>query len=132
MRLTRGVLQHVTALADAVIEVAGRHGVHSEFTRECPGVWVGRAKLAAFGVHVHHRVAIHGVALNVATALDHYDVIVPCGMRGSRPTSLVEQTGTGIEVASVVQPFAESFGRAIGRSIVFEGAFGDCIPDPRS
>ena len=52
----------------------------ARFDRARPGVWAGEAKLAAVGVHVHRRVAIHGLALNVTTALDAFDLIVPCGL----------------------------------------------------
>eukprot|EP00793_Prasinoderma_coloniale_P004323 PRCOL_00000083-RA len=53
------------------------------------GVWVGDAKVAACGVRVRRWVAFHGVALNVAPDMRHFEDIVPCGI-GDRPVCSVE------------------------------------------
>ncbi|HZS35643.1 MAG TPA: lipoyl(octanoyl) transferase LipB [Polyangia bacterium] len=117
MRLERGVVAHVEAMAAACIDVAASLGVRARFRRECPGVWVGDDKLAAFGVHVHRRVAAHGVALNVSTALDAFDLIVPCGLKNTRATSLAALTGRALAPADLAPPFADAFARAAGRAI---------------
>jgi lipoate-protein ligase B len=119
VRLSRGVVAHVEAMAEAAIAVARAHGVEARFRRDCPGVWVGDDKLAAFGVHVHRRVAIHGVALNVSTALDAFDLIVPCGLRGTRATSLGALTGRALEPEPLARAFAEAFARAAGRELAW-------------
>jgi len=51
----------------------------------------GRAydqKIASFGVAVKRHVALHGIGLNVTTNLDHFDLIVPCGLEGTQMTSV--------------------------------------------
>lgn len=88
VHLRQGVVGHVAAIARALIEVLARLGIDATFRREAPGLWVDGAKICAFGVHVRHRVAIHGFALNVAGSLDGFDLIVPCGMPGGRVTSV--------------------------------------------
>ena len=40
------------------------------------------------GVRVRKWVSIHGLALNVATNLEHFGLIVPCGLAGRGVTSL--------------------------------------------
>jgi lipoyl(octanoyl) transferase len=117
MRLQHGVLKHIEALAEAVVAVAAAHGVEARFRRDCPGVWVGERKLAAFGVHVHRRVAIHGVAMNVAPDLRAFDLIVPCGLQNTAATSLAAETGKSVQVTDTLGLFVEAFGRAIGRPI---------------
>ena len=56
------------------------------------GVWVntsqGEAKIAALGVRIQKWVTSHGIALNVAPDLSHYNGIVPCGIRAFGVTSL--------------------------------------------
>ena len=56
------------------------------------GIWVeadgGEAKIAAIGVRVRRWVTFHGVSLNVAPDLAHYDGIVACGVREHGVTSL--------------------------------------------
>ncbi len=133
MRLATGVVAHVQAMAEAAIAVAAAHGVQAAFRRDCPGVWCAdRTKLAAFGVHVHRRVAIHGVALNVSTALDAFELIVPCGLAGTRATSLSAEAGRPIALVETLLPFAAAFARATGRVVVEEPAdvFKRCFLDP--
>jgi lipoyl(octanoyl) transferase len=130
MRLQNGVVAHVEALAQAVIDLAAAHGVSARFRRDCPGVWVDsgspekqEAKLAAFGVHVHRRVAIHGVAVNITTALSAFDLIVPCGLAGTRATSLAALTpGALPPLADLARAFASRFADAVGRAVDFDVA----------
>jgi lipoate-protein ligase B len=124
VRLAGGVVAHVQAMAAAVIEVSARFGIEAHFRRDRPGVWVGDRKLAAFGVHVHRRVAIHGLALNVDAALDGdgFDLIVPCGQPGARPVSLSELAGTKLETAALAPTLAAALARALGRLPVEEQA----------
>jgi lipoate-protein ligase B len=113
MRLRSGVVAHVEALARAAVAVARGFGVEARFRRDSPGVWIGERKLASIGVHVHRRVAIHGLALNVAATLDAFSLIVPCGLAGARMTSLSAESGRPIAVDEVVEPFARAFFRKI-------------------
>lgn len=88
VRLRSGVVAHMTAMARAVAALLAPLGIDARWRRDAPGLWVGDAKICAFGVHVHQRVAVHGFALNVATDLSAFDLIVPCGMPGARATSI--------------------------------------------
>jgi lipoate-protein ligase B len=94
VRLKAGVVAHVEAIAGAIVDELAAHGVAAEW-RRCPtGVWAGDAKIAACGVHVGRRVAIHGFALNVTDeALAGFAHIVPCGLAGARVTSLARARG---------------------------------------
>ena len=118
VKLDDGVIKHVERLAAATVAVARAHGVAARFDRDCPGVWVGDAKLAALGVHVHRRVAIHGLAFNVTTALDAFALIVPCGLRNARVTSLAALTGTQPSLPDVAAAWADAFAVASGRAVV--------------
>ena len=117
VRLVDGVVAHVARLAEAAIEVAADFGITARFDRARPGVWVDDAKLAAVGVHVHRRVAIHGLALNVTTALDAFDLIVPCGLPDIRVTSIAALSGAQPSLPALAARFAAAFARASGRAL---------------
>jgi len=57
------------------------------------GVWTSGRKIASIGVHVKQWVTFHGFALNVATDLDFFDLIVPCGIRDVVMTSVAQELG---------------------------------------
>lgn len=117
-RLRRGVVAHVESMAEAIITVLRAFGITGVFRREQPGVWVGDAKICAFGVHVRRRVAIHGFALNIAPNLADFGLIVPCGLRGQPVTSVAELLGRHYDVEPWVTPIAEAISAAFERSLV--------------
>lgn len=70
------------------------------------GVWVPRPgtdredKIAAIGIRVSRWVTFHGISLNVAPDLSHYDGIVPCGIADQGVTSF-EALGHLVSMAEV-------------------------------
>lgn len=58
---------------------------------DCGGA--ATAKICAMGVRVSRWVSMHGLALNVAPNLDHFQLIVPCGLAGRAVTSMQQQLG---------------------------------------
>jgi len=50
-------------------------------------------KICAMGVRVRRWIAFHGLALNVTSNLDHFKLIVPCGLAGREVTSLHRELG---------------------------------------
>jgi lipoate-protein ligase B len=97
VRLARGVLAHVEAMAAAVIALMADFGVRGQWRREEPGVWVDDAKICAFGIHVRRGVAVHGLAFNVTLPSSSFAPIVPCGKVGGKVTSLHELLGIALD-----------------------------------
>ena len=83
---------YVGALEGWLIDALAAFGVRGETREDRVGVWVARPdkppgadgsaedKIAAIGVRVRRWATFHGVALNVAPNLSHFDGIVPCGI----------------------------------------------------
>jgi lipoyl(octanoyl) transferase len=92
-RLRRGVRAHIESMANAIIEWLARFEVSAQWRSQTPGVWVGNEKICAFGIHVRHRIAIHGFALNLSTDMQGFSAIVPCGLRDAGVTSLSRLLG---------------------------------------
>lgn len=112
IRVRRGVVAHVEAMASGVIALLAEQGIQAQWRRETPGVWVNGAKLCAFGIHVRHRVAIHGLALNVHTDLRAFESIVPCGLPGVAVTSSERLTGVRDSLALLAPRLARHLARA--------------------
>jgi lipoyl(octanoyl) transferase len=91
----RDVRQFVWALEEWLILALKTFDVRGERRDGRVGIWIasgdGEKKIAAIGVRVSHWVSWHGVALNVAPNLNHFNGIVPCGLRDHGVTSLVGQ-----------------------------------------
>lgn len=83
------VRAYVRMLEDVVIETLGEFGVEGCRDDCGVGVWVDGAKVGAIGVRVRRWVTMHGLALNVTSDLDHFGLIVPCGL--NRPVTSLEK-----------------------------------------
>lgn len=83
---------YVSRLEDWLIATLAHYGVRGERRAGRVGVWVvdgaSEAKIAAIGIRVRRWVTYHGVSLNVAPNLDHYQGIVSCGIHEHGVTSL--------------------------------------------
>lgn len=115
----RDLRAFVGALEAWVIAALAEFGVAGEIREGRVGVWVQRPdkppapdgspaedKIAAIGIRVRRWVSFHGLSVNVAPDLSHYQGIVPCGIferhlgvtsladlanaRGSRAPSLAD------------------------------------------
>ncbi len=105
--------RYVRDLEEVLIRAAAAFGVAATRARGLTGAWVGDEKLAAIGVRISRWITSHGFALNVATDLRHFDLIVPCGITDKGVTSLerlLDRTVGMDEVESAVtQAFASVF-----------------------
>jgi lipoyl(octanoyl) transferase len=113
-RLRPGLIAHMQKMAAAIVEVLAVLGISGTWRRDRPGVWVGDDKICAFGVHVRHRVAIHGFALNATTPAEAFAPIVPCGLSAAGVTSIARLRGRAPGLEELAKATAEAFGRSFG------------------
>lgn len=103
----------VRLLEQAVINTAERFNLPTTREPGATGVWTHhedpnrRAKLAAIGVRVKRWVSMHGLAFNITTNLDHFDLIVPCGLAGRAVTSLERELPTPPTIQNAKQTLAD-------------------------
>ena len=86
-----GAVEFVRKLEEALIRTCGDLGVVTQRVPGLTGVWTQddmAGKIAAIGVHISRAVTSHGFALNVTTDLNHFKMIVPCGISDKPVTSL--------------------------------------------
>ena len=87
---------YVHRLEAIIVDALTQLGVPNATTDPAaPGVWVPNAtgqlaKICAIGVRIRRGVSMHGIALNVATDLSYFNLIIPCGLAG-RPVTTLQQ-----------------------------------------
>jgi lipoate-protein ligase B len=119
-RHRKDVRWYAATLMDVAVRTAGAFGVAAWAADGAEtGVWVdlpggGRGKLASLGVRIAGWVTFHGLALNVATELERFEVIVPCGLPGVRMVSLEALCGQPLDPYAVRDAFLDAFAAAFG------------------
>ncbi|HTS83288.1 MAG TPA: lipoyl(octanoyl) transferase LipB [Myxococcaceae bacterium] len=112
----KDVRRHVRSVEEGMIRALAEHGIEAARIAKWPGVWVGSEgagdarKIGAVGVHIARWITTHGFALNVNTALEDFQLIVPCGIREAGVTSMERELGRPVHVAAVEESLARAFG----------------------
>ena len=117
-RLKRDVKWYLEQLEELLIRTAARYGVSALRQPGLTGAWVGDSKLGAIGVRVEKWVSSHGFALNAGGDLSGFDLIVPCGLKGKRVTSLAREAGREVDLDELRRSLAEVFGEVFGRKMI--------------
>ncbi len=107
---------YVWKLEETVIRLLARFGIEAARAEKMRGVWVGQEKIAALGVHLSRWISKHGLALNVNTNLDAFELINPCGT-GRRATSMARILGREISMEEIEPLMIESFAEAFGMTL---------------
>jgi len=99
------VHKYVRDIEEALIIALREFGIEGRRVEGRTGVWVGPAgreeKIAAIGVRISRWITSHGFALNVTTNLQHFRLIVPCGITDRGVTSIERVLGaTGARAVS--------------------------------
>jgi lipoyl(octanoyl) transferase len=111
----------VRGIESWVIAALARLGVAGHVRDGRTGIWVARPekgpmaedKIAAIGIRIRRWVSFHGVAINVAPDLSHYDGINACGISDQGVTSLSELGRNPLLAhmdAALAATFADHFG----------------------
>ena len=100
---------YVWNLEEMGIRLLASYGIPAGRIEKLRGVWVGNEKIAALGVHLSNWVSKHGLALNVNTDLDPFDLINPCGT-GRRVTSMAKILGRELPMEEIESLMLQSFG----------------------
>lgn len=115
------VRRYVDSLQLCIIDALTNLGVKG-FTRDGRvGVWVAPpnrksatdAKIAAIGIRIRRWISFHGLSINIAPELSHYDAIIPCGVNEHGITSLSE-LGIAVPMHDVDKALRHSFEQVFG------------------
>jgi lipoyl(octanoyl) transferase len=79
---------YLRGLEEVLIRTLQHYGLLAQRIPGLTGVWCEGYKLAAIGVAVQGGVSYHGFALNINPRLEHFSLIVPCGI-SDRPVGSI-------------------------------------------
>ena len=116
------VHRYVRDIEDVMMQTCADYGVHSRRVEGLTGVWVGERKIGAIGVRISRWITSHGFAFNVSTNLDHFELILPCGIRDRGVTSLRQELGRDVPIAEVEDSLAQHFGGVFDREVTSAAA----------
>ena len=109
--------RYVRDLEDVMIRTCAAYGLDAGRVAGLTGTWIGAAKIGAIGVRLARWITSHGFAFNVSTNMEHFRLIVPCGIADRGVTSLEAETGLTLRIDDVedvmVRAFAEVFDRVV-------------------
>ena len=109
------VHRYVRDVEEVMIRTCADYGLAAGRIKGLTGAWVGAEKIGAIGVRISRWITSHGFAFNVGTALDHFRLIVPCGISDRGVTSLERATRREIPMAeaedALIRHFCDVFDR---------------------
>jgi lipoyl(octanoyl) transferase len=117
------VHRYVRDLEDMMIRVCADYGVTAGRIKGLTGAWVGGEKtggekIGAIGVRISRWITSHGFAFNVNTNLQHFQLIVPCGIADRGVTSLETEMGRPVAISEVEERVVHHFAAVFAREPV--------------
>jgi lipoate-protein ligase B len=109
-----GVSDYMHALEEVILCTVHDFGLRACRRAGLIGVWVEDRKIAVLGARVERGVTFHGFALNVAPSLEHFALIVPCGLVGVQVTSMERELSQPVSMKTVRERVIWHFGQVFG------------------
>ena len=111
------VHRYVRDLEDVMIRVCAGYGIAAGRVNGLTGTWIGAEKIGAIGVRISRWITSHGFAFNVHTDLDHFRLIVPCGISDRGVTSLSKLLGRHVPIPEAEDALVRHFGEVFERQV---------------
>lgn len=112
-----GIRDFVNKMEDAFINLLkDKFNIKASKNFEHTGVWIENEKILAIGLAVKKGVTMHGFAFNVNTNLEHFKLIVPCGIMDKGVTSIEKIMGEAVSFGNTSKLAIEYLYKALGYS----------------
>ncbi len=111
------VHRYVRDLEETMIRVCADYGLSAGRIKGLTGAWIGGEKIGAIGVRISRWITSHGFAFNVRTNLQHFQLIVPCGISDRGVTSLETAAGRPVSLEEVEDRLVDHFGAVFERDV---------------
>lgn len=103
------VHRYVRDVEEVMIRACRDYGLSADRIKGLSGAWVGPNKIGAVGVRISRWITSHGFAFNVNTDLEHFELIVPCGISTGGVTSLQRELGRSVLLSEVDELLVRHF-----------------------
>ena len=112
-RANLSVDQFVWNMEEVLIQLLDNYGIKGWRMEGYPGVWINHQarkwKIASIGARASKMISSHGLAINVNTDMDHFQMIVPCGITEFSPISMKQVLGKTLNITEIYNKFEQSF-----------------------
>jgi lipoyl(octanoyl) transferase len=116
------VHRYVRDIEEVMIRACADYGVSASRIAGLTGTWVGAEKIGAIGIRISKWVTSHGFAFNVSTDLDHFRLIVPCGISDRGVTSLEKASGQRVPIAAAEDALVRHLASVFERDVLAPAA----------
>jgi lipoate-protein ligase B len=112
-RANLSVNQFVWNMEEVLIQLLEDYGIKGWRLEGYPGVWINHQarkwKIGSIGARASKMISSHGLALNVNTDMDHFQMIVPCGITEFSPISMKQVLEKTLNITEIYNKFEQSF-----------------------
>jgi len=113
----RDLHQYIRNMEQVLIDTLAEYGIGAGRDKKHPGVWVKNEKIAAIGIAVKNGwITMHGFALNVDPNMDHFRMIVPCGITDKGVTSMAALLGRPVDRGELHEQLIYHYGKIFKRT----------------
>jgi lipoyl(octanoyl) transferase len=113
----RDLHQYIRNMEQVLIDTLAEYSIKADRDTKHPGVWVKNEKIAAIGIAVKNGwITMHGFALNVDPNMDHFRMIVPCGITDKGVTSMAALLGRPVDRSELHEQLIAQYGRIFDRA----------------
>ncbi len=113
----------VRNLEKAIIIALKELNINANQIENYTGVWVGNNKICAIGIAVKDWITFHGFALYIDPIYEHFNLIIPCGIKDKGITSIYKEVGINnrnLVENSIIKGFEQVFGLKFREFELFE------------
>ncbi|MEO0144527.1 MAG: lipoyl(octanoyl) transferase LipB [candidate division WOR-3 bacterium] len=108
----REIRAFVRRLEQAIILTLKKLNINAHQIENYTGVWVGNNKICAIGIAVKDWITFHGFALYLNPIMEHFNYIIPCGIKDKGITSIYKESGINdkeLVKSMLILAFEETF-----------------------
>ncbi len=113
----------VRKLEETIILALKKLNIKAHQIENYTGVWVGNNKICAIGIAVKDWITFHGFALYLNPIMEHFNYIIPCGIKDKGITSIYNEIGISdrkIVENALISAFEENFNLTFKKSSLNE------------